>query len=304
MASIGVPGYGQTLPQPLIAGARVTFTNRFHRTTAIAAGTFVALAAALMFGAPASAAAKVPPPPPPPSDLTSSASCDPTGWTVTWKLKTGSSNGAVATFKDVRFTVIKTVTPPVPGDATPPYPTPAALKTFTTGGTAPGDTTITESQTLDAGIATVELGMRLSWPVETNVVATAAKPAGCHDPDLPPPPPGGGPLPSASAGASASASASASPSVGPSASTTPVPLPHPIESPTPTPIPAPSLTTEPAGTGGLAGGGSTDDGSTGGGGLALTGAAAGFLGTGAALIVLVGAALFVITRRRKVKFTA
>jgi hypothetical protein len=279
----------------------VTLTTRFHRTTALAAGLLLGPAGALAGAGPVSASATVPVVAT--ATLTSSASCNPDGWTVSWKLKTADTAGADGVFSNVKSSIPVYQVPPgggLPG-LPPPDMRPPALKTFADGGTVTGDGEFTEDQSFRRLAAIVELKLTVTWPLganghtSANVVASAKIPD-CHTPQptgsvaQPPPfPPGEGntyeddtdeddngagtpgqstapaaQAPSSSVTTSASASASASPSAGP------------------------SVSTELAGVGGLA----------------LTGAAAGSFGGGAALLLLVGAALFVVARRRKAKFTA
>jgi LPXTG-motif cell wall-anchored protein len=75
--------------------------------------------------------------------------------------------------------------------------------------------------------------------------------------------------------------------------------------PTPIPTPSPSSTTQPTASASPAAAAAVGEDSTGsGGGLPVTGAAAGTIAAAAALLLAVGAVLFAVSRRRKVKFTA
>lgn len=255
----------------------MTLRSRFQRTTALAAGAFVGLAAALTFAAPMGASARVPVVAAT-ATLSSSVSCIPEGWTVSWTLETAFTKGADGVFSNVKSSIPELIVPPGrPGDSgePQPLPTPPPLTTFVDGGKVTGDGEITEAQSFTWQAATVELKLTVTWPMETGGYVTSNPYAIATAPDCPAPQPTGSVEPPPPL-----------PGLGPDESDTGVGAPGQSSAPSsPSPSPSPNRTAEPAGTGrGVSGGG-----------LALTGAAAGSLG--------VGAVLFVMARRRKMKFT-
>jgi hypothetical protein len=278
----------------------------FHRTTALAAGTFAGLAAAITFAAPASASATVPVGAT--ATLTSSVSCTTGGWQVSWNLRTARTDGAVGVFSNVKSSIPEFVVPPgggLPG-RTPPDLTPPPLKTFVDGGKVTGDAELTEDQPFLPPAVTVELKLTVTWPVATdgrtatNLRATATAPD-CRGPEPSGPVASPPPLPSFEPD---EADTDVAPPSHFTAPASPAPSPSVTTSAAAPATAGPSRTTEAAGIGGADRGGADSGGEDSGGGLALTGAAAGSLGGGAALLALAGAALFGMARRRRMKFTA
>jgi hypothetical protein len=148
---------------------------------------------------------------------------------------------------------------------------------------AAGTGTATGVQTLSKQDGSARITVRLTWTDKRTSEAQSrpvTAPRNCGK-DHKPPTKTPCPTPSAST--------SPTPKPTPSTSTSATPTPSTTVSPTPsatTPAPAPG------------GGGAS------GGGLPVTGAAAGSIAGGAALLLAIGGVLFVMARRRKVKFTA
>jgi hypothetical protein len=295
----------------LVTGVRVNIRTPFRRTTAVVAGAFIGLAGAFAFIAPASAHTGA---------LTSTSECTDTGWKTTWTLTTTRTSGKTAVISNVQ----------AKGGG-------SDLKTFVDGGTVVGDGTFTDSQTFGKDVRYAELKFHLTWgegshTYETDVWSDAKPQTPCTYP-TPTPTPTVSPTPTPTA--TTPAPGQPTPILEQDCTTMTIGLDNPAEGKTITlkfktskgeerttvikpgetktekfsAVPGFTVTVSAKG---LEGGSETIpyqqpdncDTQGSGGGLPVTGAAAGTIAGGAALLLAVGAVLFVITRRRKVKFTA
>ena len=238
------------------------------RSTAVVAGVFIGLAGAFAVMAPASATTSNPS-----GTLTGASACTSWGWSVAWKLKTTGTGGAVGVISKVSFTH---EIPPVPPGQT--Y-VPPSLATFPENGTLAGDGVFTDSQDLQSYFQSAELAFTVAWPVgrvsgAKSFKAAVAAPKHCVYPTptlLPQPTATGTGLPDAG-GVVTTPSASATSS----APALPAAIPAPVGA-------------DASGTGG---------------GLPVTGAAAGTMAGVAVGLLGGGMFLFVLSKRRRVKFTA
>jgi hypothetical protein len=249
----------------------VTFKTR---STAVVAGVFISLAGAFAVMAPASAATANPS-----GTLSGTAACTSWGWNVAWKLRTTGTGGAVGVISKVSFTY---EIPPIPPGQTW---TPPSLKTFPENGTLPGDGVFTDTQDLQRYFRTAELGFTVTWPVGRGVSVKTFKavvpaPSHCVYPTPTQLPPPSLPKPTTTGtgvpidGGITTPSASVTSTAPATSATTPAPV---------------ALAVDTSGTSG---------------GLPVTGVAAGTLAAGAAVLLGAGSVLFVVSRRRRVRFTA
>jgi LPXTG-motif cell wall-anchored protein len=202
--------------------------------------------------------------------LTASTSCIVGGWTVRWKLTTTGTDGADGIVSKVTFTHEPPKGNP---DVTPK---PETLTTFAEGATVTGDGVFIEDQTFGSYMKSAELQFTVTWhdgnDIHTmNLRANVAALTGCPTATARATPPTTAPPGAPAEGAPIPASTTTPPSATASASPTPV------------------LSQDTTGTGG---------------GLPVTGAAAGAITGLAALLLAAGAVLFIVSRRRKVTFTA
>jgi LPXTG-motif cell wall-anchored protein len=225
-----------------------------------------AIIGAFAFLAPAQAGA-----PAPGGTLTGTSACTTYAWSADWKLKTSGTGGADAVISKVKWTY---VAPPLAVGQTW---TPTPLPTFFENGTLSGDGVFTATQPLERYLRSAELSFTLTWTIGQGTVvkaftATVAAPKKCDWPTSPtttvspvvPPP----------TAPAETVPATTSPGASPTPTSTPTPIATPVDA---------------AGTGG---------------GLPVTGAAAGTIAAVAAVLLGAGAILFVLARRRRVKFTA
>jgi hypothetical protein len=286
--------------------------SRFRRTTAIVAGAVLGLGGALALVSPASAHT---------GELTSKSDCTDTGWKTTWSLKTWATNGKDGVFSQVTE-----------------KGTGSALKVFVEGGKVTGDGTFTDEQTFGKDVASAELKFHITWQDGNNTyhkdVYADAKPEKQCDYPTPTPTPTVKPTPTPTA--TTTAPGEPTPILEEDCTTITIGASNPAEGKeislkfetskgetrttvikpgetktekfsavpgftvkvTPTGIPGAKAETvayeKP----------DNCDTSGSGGGLPVTGAAAGTIAGGAALLLAIGAVMFVVSRRRKVKFTA
>ena len=269
------------------------FRTLSRRTATVGAGVFIGVIGTLSSAAEAGARpAVLVPVTGHNAALAGVASCTTDRWVARWKLTTSDTHGAIGAVSNIKFTI-----PPqkqYPGGPTQ-QPT---LTKFVDGAQFTGDGLFTEDQTFDYHTRTAELSFTLTWHDGPGVYSAflrsiAQLPAGCAagSPAGVPPtatptvrPPGSGEDPEGST---------------PEGSTPEGPTP---EGPAPTSVPPENRVPPSSTTAALAASGS--DATGGGGGLPVTGAAAGTIAGGAVLLSGTGGLLFVLSRRRRVKFTA
>lgn len=296
--------------------------TRIHRASAVVAGAFVGLAGVFSLVAPAGASS---------AGLSATTSCFDRGWKVSWKLVNGGVDGVLG---KVESKVVKIQTPPGIGSQgnAPVRPTLPAMAVLADGVQVAGGQVVTASQDVRLEYLEVELKATVTWgsgasAVTRDVAATAVKPAGCTTippiaeatpphlpPDFPPPlptgddpdgfppppedtegePPIGLPTPGDDTAEEDPGSEGENPAEEPAAGSDDAGEVPPAE----TAAPSPAQATTPAAVevAAVSGGGDDD--------LPLTGAAVGSIAAGSALLLGVGVALFVVSRRRRVKFTA
>jgi len=286
----------------------VNFRNPFRRTTAIVAGTFLGLAGAFALVAPASAHV---------GHLEGKSKCaDDGGWYVDWTLTTWKTNNTKGTLSNVQSTKSTT-----------------ALKNIKDGAEVEADGSLTDSQSFDTDTHQAQISLHISWtdgaqgdvqskPVWAPRDCTPTTPPTTPPATPPTTPPAapGTPTPILQEDCTTMTIGLTNPEEGKTVtldfetkkgetrhtviqpgetrtekfSATPgfwvKVTPHGIDDAKPETInyeqPADCDTTGSAG------------------GLPVTGAAAGTIAGGAAILLAAGAVLFVVTRRRKVKFTA
>jgi LPXTG-motif cell wall-anchored protein len=279
--------------------------SRFRRTTAIVAGAFIGLTGAFAFIAPASAHTGA---------LTSTSECTDTGWKTTWTLTTTYTNGTDGVISNVEST----------GGGSP-------LTVFVNDGSVHGDGTFTAVQTFGKDVKSATLGFHLNWhdgrkDYPKDVWAEAKPKYPCTYPTQPttppttPPPVAGAPTPTLDEDCTTITIGLDNPANGKTVTLdfktskgetrTTVVKPGENKSEKFSAVPGFTVTVTPTGFDNqgpetIAYEKPADCDTAGsGGGLPVTGAAAGSIAGGAGLLLAIGAVLFVVSRRRKVKFTA
>jgi LPXTG-motif cell wall-anchored protein len=277
--------------------------SRFRRTTAIVAGAFLGLAGAVALVSPASAHN---------ADLSGTASCvEAGGWKIEWTL-VGHNSPVDGTIKSDGYSE-------TPGGS--------VLTRLAANASVPTQVNIQETQTFPVTVKEVTLSFTVYWydgkPFNWPVGKTVTQPEGCQPPSTPPttpPPAADAPTPLLEQDCTTISIGVDNPkngqevtlkfetSKGEKRTTVIKPGERKLEkfsavpgffvNVTPTGIPGAGTEKidyqQPAN---CAASGS-------GGGLPVTGAAAGSIAGGAGLLLVIGAVLFMVSRRRKVKFTA
>jgi LPXTG-motif cell wall-anchored protein len=238
--------------------------SSLKRTTAVLAGSLLGLVGAVALAAPASAHH---------ADITGTPVCT-TGdnWKVDWKV-TNWEGGKVG--KIIAVTS-------VPADP--------ALTVIKVDATMESGASLTDTQAFTGAVTEASLEVTVVWesdrgrkntnPPKDTKKAKVYKPAPCPTatPSVTP----------SSAPPTSTPPVTSSPSVSPSVSVSPSTSASPTPSATPSPSPTPVVPGE-------GGGGGT---------LPKTGVAVGGIAAGAGVLLALGAGLFMMARRRRVKFTA
>lgn len=139
----------------------------FHRTATVVAGALLGLAVA----APASAHT---------GELTVTSECADVGWTATWNLTTSDTDGHEGVLSNVKLDISYTHIPP--GSGGPPKPA-----KLTDGAEVTGDTTVSETRTLSQDATRATLTLTLTWQVDDTahtktLRAQANAPTDCNWP--------------------------------------------------------------------------------------------------------------------------
>ncbi|MEV4708405.1 hypothetical protein [Actinoplanes sp. NPDC049316] len=301
----------------------------FHRRAAgVVTGLLIGLAGAVVATAPASAHT---------GELTAAAQCTGNGWTATWTLATTATGGHEGVLSNVKVDVGYTDPPSHVGGS-------PKLTTFSDGATVTGDTTVSDTLSLSPEGTGAALTLTVTWKVgeETHAKtlhAEADAPTTCSWPPKPEPStysasfdcttlrfklvnpassnqvvdlrltPSEGEqrIVSAEPGETKTESFPATAGFTLAVSSAGGPQPPGGEKPRIIAYERPADCTtgnggDAAGDGAAGGGAAAGNGDEG--GLPVTGAAAGAIAGTAAVLLTLGVGLFVVARRRRVKFTA
>ena len=149
----------------------MTLTHQFRQAAAAAAGAVVGMAAAMALAAPANANTGL---------LTAAAPCTDTGWNATWTLKTTDTDGHDGVLSNVKVDLGYQILPPGGGMHGGP-----SLARFYHGATVAGDTTVTDTLVLNPFVTSATLTFTLAWQVggdihTKNLSAEAEAPTDCN----------------------------------------------------------------------------------------------------------------------------
>lgn len=143
----------------------------FHRTATVVAGALLGLAGAVAAAAPASAHT---------GELTAASECTDTAWKATWNLTTSDTNGHEGVLSNVKLDISYRHIPPGTGG-------PPTLATLTDGAKVTGDTTVSATRTISPDATSATLTLTLTWQVDDTahtktLRAQANAPTNCNWP--------------------------------------------------------------------------------------------------------------------------